>query len=130
MTDACLLDTSVVLLAMAAPEKLPSSVRAALGRGPNVLSVITYWEVILKCGKGKLDVGDPRAWWETAMSDLAATPLPLRPEHVAEIHRLAPIHQDPFDRALIAQAMVEELTLVTTDAAIVRYAGGGFRVLR
>jgi PIN domain nuclease of toxin-antitoxin system len=45
---------------------------------------VTFWEVTLKASRGKLDVGDPRIWWETALGDLAATSLPLRAEHVAE----------------------------------------------
>jgi PIN domain nuclease of toxin-antitoxin system len=96
-----------------------------------VLSVVSYWEVTLKAAKGKLiDVGDPRAWWQTAVSDLAATVLPLRSAHVAEIWSLPSVHQDPFDRALIAQAMVEGLTLITTDEAIAQYAGQRLRVVR
>jgi len=115
---------------MNAPERLSRGVRAAIQSGPNVLSVISYWEVILKSAKGKLEVGDPRVWWVIAVGDFAATVMPLRPIHVAEIHSLPPFHQDPFDRALIAQATVEDLTLVTTDGAIAEYAGERFRVLQ
>jgi len=125
-----LLDTNIVLLAMAAPGRLSTDAWAATDAGPNVISVISYWEVILKSAKGKLDVGDPRAWWQTALSDFAATVLPLRPAHVAGILGLPAIHQDPFDRALIAQATVEDLVLVTTDEKIALYASERFRVIR
>lgn len=125
-----LLDTNVVLLALAAPEKLSSGIKKAIERGPNQLSVISYWEVLLKSGKGKLLIGDPKAWWQTAQTDLAATALPLRPDHVARISQLSAFHQDPFDRVLIAQAIVEELTLVTTDAEIARYTSDGVKVQR
>jgi PIN domain nuclease of toxin-antitoxin system len=74
-----LLDTNVVLLAMDTPERVSRAGHAAIKSGPNVISVISYWEVVLKSAKGKLDVGDPRAWWEIALSDFAATVLPLRP---------------------------------------------------
>ena len=124
-----LLDTNVALLALEAPERLSRAGRAAVKSGPNVLSVISYWEVILKSAKGKLDVGNPAAWWETALSDFAATAMPLRPVHVAEIHGLPFIHRDPFDRALIAQATVEDLVLVTTDEEIMRYASERLRVI-
>jgi PIN domain nuclease of toxin-antitoxin system len=130
VSAAYLLDTHIALLAMAAPERLSSSIRSAVKRGPNVLSVITYWEVVLKSAKGKLDVGDPLAWWKTALEDLRATSLPLRPDHIAEVHALPPIHQDPFDRALIGQATVEGFTLVTADEAMGSYAGERFRILR
>jgi PIN domain nuclease of toxin-antitoxin system len=83
----------------------------------------------LKASKGKLDVGDPRAWWEEALSALTATSLPLRPEHIAELHNIPSLHSDPFDRALIAQAASESLSLVTTDGEIRRYASGRVRVL-
>jgi PIN domain nuclease of toxin-antitoxin system len=115
---------------MAAPERLSPAVRAAVKSGPNVLSVVSYWEVTLKAAKGKLiEVGDPLSWWQAALSDFAATALPLRSDHVAEIWNLPAIHQDPFDRALIAQAIVEGLKFVTTDAAIGRYAGERLRVV-
>jgi PIN domain nuclease of toxin-antitoxin system len=91
--------------------------------------VISYWEVLLKSMKGKLDVGDPRAWWPDALDKLTATPLSLRPEHISEVCNLEPIHHDPFDRMLIAQAIIEDLALVTTDGDIPKYASGRFRVL-
>jgi PIN domain nuclease of toxin-antitoxin system len=125
-----LLDTNILLLAMSAPERLSPAVRTAIEAGPNVLSVVSYWEVVLKASKGKLvEVGDPRAWWQTALSDFAATAMPLRSVHVAEIFNLQAIHQDPFDRALIAQATAEDLTLVTTDSVIGEYAGERFTPL-
>jgi PIN domain nuclease of toxin-antitoxin system len=84
---------------------------------------------MLKSMKGKLDVGDPRVWWQEALEQLAATPLLLRPQHVAAVQGLAPIHKDPFDRMLIAQATVEELVLVSSDAAVRRYGSKGLRVV-
>jgi PIN domain nuclease of toxin-antitoxin system len=94
-----------------------------------VLSVITYWEVMLKSMKGTLDVGDPRAWWFDALEQLAATPLILRPQHIAEVYGLPPTHKDPFDRMLIAQATAEGLALVTADGEIARHASKGLRVV-
>ena len=86
-----------------------------------MLSVISYWEVILKDAKGKLDVGNPLAWGEIALRDFAATVLPLRPVHVAEIHGLPFIHRDPFDRLLIAQAISEEMCILTSDRVFQKY---------
>ena len=124
-----LLDTSTALVALAAPARLPAKVRSALLAGPNVLSVVCYWEVLLKSMKGRLDVGDPRAWWRDALDQLAARPLALRPQHVAEVYTLPLHHKDPFDRILIAQAIAEELALVTTDEEIPRYASARLRVI-
>jgi PIN domain nuclease of toxin-antitoxin system len=125
-----LLDTNVVLIALAGPERLLPGVRSALLRGPNVLSAVTFWEVSFKASKGKLDVGDPRVWWATALADLAATSLPLRAEHIAELPNLPSIHSDPFDRALVAQAIHEDLALVTTDRELPGYASRSLRVIR
>ena len=62
-----LLDTGVALIAVNAPERLRATVRAGIEQGPAFLSVISYWEVMVKSQKGNLDVGDPRLWWrETA----------------------------------------------------------------
>ena len=124
-----LLDTNVALLSLAAPERIPARVHRALDRGLAFLSVVSYWEVVLKGTKGKLDVGDPRTWWVDALDRLAATPIQLRPDHISAVYTLAPVHQDPFDRALIAQAIVEGLTFATTDAEIPKYASARFRVL-
>lgn len=79
--------------------------------------------------KGTLDVGDPRLWWTEVLEVFAARALPVRPEHVAALQNLPPIHKDPFDRMLIAQATVADLVLVTTDREIPKYASDRFRVL-
>ncbi len=124
-----LLDTNAALIALTDPAKLPRRVRAALLAGRNVLSAIVYWEVMLKSMKGTLDVGDPRSWWLDALEELAATALVLKPEHVATVYTLPPIHRDPFDRVLISQAIVEGLVLLTTDTEIPRYISERFQVL-
>ena len=124
-----LLDTCTALLALANPEALSPAARKAILAGPNVLSVVSYWEVVLKSMKGTLGVGDPRTWWFDALEQLAATPLLLRPQHVAEVYGLPSVHKDPFDRALIAQAISEKLVLVSIDAEIARYATKTLRVV-
>ena len=124
-----LLDTHTAIWALNTPEALTASARKALLSGPNVLSVITYWEVMLKSMKGTLDVGDPRAWWFDALDQLVATPLPLRPQHIAGVYTLPPIHKDPFNRMLLAQAVAEGLALVTMDSEIARYASRDLRVV-
>jgi PIN domain nuclease of toxin-antitoxin system len=127
--SAHLLDTTVVLLALTEPGELTDRVREAILAGPNVLSAVVYWEVMLKSMKGNLRIGDPRVWWHDALEQLAATSLPIRAEHIAGVYDLSPIHHDPFDRVLIAQATVEAMVLVTADAAISGYASERLRVL-
>ncbi len=118
-----------MIWALDRPEALSSAARKAVSSGPNVVSVVSYWEVMVKSMKGTLDVGDPRIWWQEALEQLAATPLILRPQHVAAMYALPPIHKDPFDRILIAQATVEGLALVSADAEIRRYASKGLRIV-
>ncbi|MGA2046882.1 MAG: type II toxin-antitoxin system VapC family toxin [Terracidiphilus sp.] len=124
-----LLDTHTALWALDRPEALSDEARSAAGSGPNFLSVVSYWEVMLKSMKGKLEVGDPRVWWQEALQQLAATVVLLRPEHIAAVHGLPPIHKDPFDRVLIAQASVEGLTLVSVDGKIAQYGSPSLRVI-
>jgi len=116
-----LLDTNVALIALKDPDRLTAAAREAILTGPNVLSVATYWEVVIKAVKGKLHVGEPTAWWKQTLEDLVAAALPVRAPHVAEVYNLPPHHWDPFDRILIAQATVEGLVLVTTDEIIPAY---------
>lgn len=125
-----LLDTNAALFALTTPERLSAAARRAILKGPNVLSVVSYWEVLLKSMKSTLDVGDPRAWWQDALEELAAKALVLRPEHISGVYALPAHHKDPFDRVLIAQAAAEKLALVTSDAAIARYASAGLKVVR
>jgi PIN domain nuclease of toxin-antitoxin system len=124
-----LFDTNIVLLGLSEPVRIPQHVRDTVEGQVIYVSVISYWEVLLKSMKGALDVGDPRRWWADALDQLAARPLPLRPEHAAHLYDLPPIHKDPFDRMLIAQAMAENLELVSTDREIPKYAGQRLRVL-
>jgi len=124
-----LLDTHIALWALESPEALSASAQRAILAGPNLLSVVSYWEVVVKNMKGKLDVGDPRTWWLDALDQLVATPLVLRPSHIAAFCGLPPIHKDPFDRMLIAQATAEKLALVSSDAEIAQYASKALRIV-
>jgi PIN domain nuclease of toxin-antitoxin system len=128
-THGCLLDTHVAIFSIAQSSTLSAAAKAAVAAGPNFLSVVSYWEVMLKSMKGTLDVGDPRMWWSEALDQLVATPLVLRPQHIAGLYALPPIHKDPFDRMLIAQAAVDGLTLVSSDSEIARYASKSLRVV-
>ena len=84
---------------------------------------------MIKSCKGLLDVGDPRLWWDSAQRELGLQPLMFLPEHISALYDLPLHHHDPFDRALIAQATVEDLTFLTTDSRIEHYASDRLRVL-
>ena len=128
-TEGALLDTSVVLLALTRPAALSARVRKAILKGPNVLSVVVYWEVVLKVIKGTLIVGHPHAWWLDALDMLGATSLSVGPKHIEHVLGLPALHRDPFDRMLIAQASAEGLTLVTKDREILKYRTKRIRLI-
>jgi len=83
----------------------------------------------VKSMKGTLKMGDPRDWWQEALEQLDATPVVLRQQHVAAVYALPPIHKDPFDRMLIAQAIVEGLSLISMDRKIASYASSSLRIV-
>ena len=124
-----LLDTHIALWAIGRPNALSARALKVVLTGPNFLSVISYWEVMVKCMKGSLVLGDPRAWWTEALEKLVAIPIALQAEHIPALASLPPIHKDPFDRMLIAQASVEGLTLVSMNADIAKYASKSMRVI-
>jgi PIN domain nuclease of toxin-antitoxin system len=90
---------------------------------------MSYWEVTIKSMKGSLEVGNSSDWWSKSLSNFSAISLNLLPEHIAEIHRLPAHHQDPFDRALIAQAIAEGLTILTTDRQVTGYASNRLQII-
>jgi len=116
-----LLDTSTLIWALSDPERLSSPARAALGLGPLVLSVASYWEIVIKARKGLLKVADPVSWWARATTLLGGTVLSIRAGHISALRGLPELHKDPFDRILIAQATAEGLCLVTGDDQVRQY---------
>jgi PIN domain nuclease of toxin-antitoxin system len=86
------------------------------------LSVVSFWEIVIKARKGTLDVADPVSWWSRAAAALGGEILSIRAAHVSALAALPAIHKDPFDRMLIAQAAAEGLALVSSDELIGKYA--------
>jgi PIN domain nuclease of toxin-antitoxin system len=124
-----LLDTNIALLAVIEPERVGRQIKTAIGEGPSYLSIISFWEVMIKVCKGLLEVGDVRLWWDDTREKLGLQPLLFLPDHISALYDLPLHHHDPFDRALIAQATVEDLTFLTTDGRIEQYASDRLRVL-
>ena len=119
---AHLLDTSTLLWALGSPERLSPRVRRLVDVGENVVSVASYWEVVVKTQKGLLSIPDLTTWWRRATELMAIRALPIRASHVTALAALPPLHKDPFDRILIAQAVAEGLDFVTNDEHISAYA--------
>lgn len=117
-----LLDTSTLLWALGSPERLSPRARRLVDTGENTVSVASYWEVVIKTQKGLLTIADLATWWRRATELMAAHVLPIRASHVTALAALPMLHNDPFDRILIAHAIAEGLDFVTNDAPITEYA--------
>ena len=118
-----LLDTHTFLFAINEPERLSPAVRGALLNEelPRWVSVVSLWEIILKIQAGKLDLPLEPAYYHKHLREIGATLLPVDERHSFELIQLPLLHKDPFDRLLIAQARVEDMTLLTRDESIRRY---------
>jgi len=119
-----LLDTVVVYRVATAPTSLSKSARAALEDEANTLfvSLVSAWELAIKASLGKLALPVPiEAFFSTTTKDLLARTLGLELAAVAKVAELPHHHGDPFDRLLIAQAMVEDCAVLTTDARFADY---------
>ncbi|HXM45758.1 MAG TPA: type II toxin-antitoxin system VapC family toxin [Bryobacteraceae bacterium] len=124
MTQPILLDTNALLWILGSDPKLSKRVRAAVLSPLSDIrvSVVNAWEIVLKFQTGKLTFDVPI---ERVLSEIlsgATWPvLAVRPEHIAELLELPPIHRDPFDRMLVAQARAEGMSLATPDSQIRQY---------
>ncbi len=120
-----LLDTHLLLWAAGAPGKLPAVARKLIGDPGNELwfSVASLWEVAIKRSLGRADFrADPRLL-RRGLLDNGYVELAIAGEHASVVDALPPLHKDPFDRMLVAQAQVEGITLLTADPQVARYAG-------
>jgi PIN domain nuclease of toxin-antitoxin system len=115
-----LLDTHVLLWWLDDPGLLSADARKAITMGTNgvYVSAAAAWEIAIKKSLGRLEAPDDL---ERVMAEERFLPLPIRVPHALAVASLPPIHQDPFDRIQVAQAQLEDLTLVTRDATIPRY---------
>ncbi len=118
-----LLDTHLLLWAAGEPERLPAAALLAIEDAENelVFSAASLWEVAIKRGLGRADFTvDPRLL-RRGLVDNGYVELPVTGEHAVAVDGLPPIHRDPFDRILVAQSIVEGITLLTVDATVAGY---------
>ena len=119
-----LLDTCTFLWLVAEPQKLGERARVVLDDPVHeiVLSDVSILEVCLKWQTGKLRLPDPpRRWVEENSTAWSLKRVGLATEHAYRATELPDHHRDPFDRLLVAQAIVEGMTLVTPDPAVTGY---------
>lgn len=120
-----LLDTHLLLWAAGNPDRLSAEAHALIGAPENELffSAASLWEIAIKHGLGREDFRVNTRLLRRGLLDNGYNELPIGSEHAVAIDSLPPIHKDPFDRLLVAQAMVEGITLLTSDAVVAQYPG-------
>ena len=119
-----LLDTHVWLWWLTDPERLGSYTRKEVSNPSNAvyLSAASSWELTIKYSLGRLPLPEPPLEFvPKRLQRDQIIALPVSHLHALTVSRLPAIHQDPFDRILIAQAMVEDLTLCTVDSLMMNY---------
>lgn len=120
-----MLDTHLILWAAGSPEELPSEARRIIEDESNELffSTASIWEIAIKANLHKVDFQIDVRVLRRNLLDNGYIELPIESAHTVFIQSLPPIHKDPFDRILVAQATEEGITLVTSDAMVAQYPG-------
>jgi PIN domain nuclease of toxin-antitoxin system len=120
-----LLDTHFLIWAAETPEKLSAEAAQLIAAPENdpFFSIASLWEMSIKRGLGWADFLVDAKATRRGLLDNGYRELPITSEHAFTVHSLPPIHRDPFDRMLVAQAMVEGITLLTADPKVARYPG-------
>jgi PIN domain nuclease of toxin-antitoxin system len=118
-----LLDTVAFIFAVTSPELLSKRATTMLEEPETIaeLSAISLSEIAIKCSLGKLDLKPEQV--ATGLSDFRAQVLPYTGAHAYQLFDLPLHHRDPFDRQIIAQAMAEDIPIVTSDKIFRRYRG-------
>jgi PIN domain nuclease of toxin-antitoxin system len=114
-----LLDTHLLLWALASPSKLSGDTRKQIESADVFASAASIWEISIKSALGKLDA-DP-AEILSGIEPAGFGILPITGAHAAKVVQLPLLHKDPFDRILIAQALCEPLILFTNDEVLRPY---------
>jgi PIN domain nuclease of toxin-antitoxin system len=120
-----LLDTHILLWGAVEPDRL-SRVASSLIESPDnemVFSALSIWEIAIKTGLGRADFRIDAGILRRGLFDNGYAELAVTGAHAAALAGLPPIHKDPFDRMLVAQAIVEGFTLLTSDPTVAKYPG-------
>jgi len=118
-----LLDTHLLLRAAGRPERLSNYARELLDEPGNDLlfSAASLWEVMVKRLLGRDDFRVDARLLRRGLLDNGYGELPITSEHAIAMESLPAIHNDPFDRMLLVQSLVEGVILVTSDALLAEY---------
>lgn len=115
-----LLDTHVFIWWMEKSKKLSKDIYEDINNPDNIIfiSVVAIWEIIIKSRAKKIKI---KFNLESSVEKVGFKAIPIQLSHVLEVEKLPLHHKDPFDRILISQANVENLTLITSDQKIWKY---------
>ena len=120
-----LLDTQLLLWAAGEPQRLSAAARKQIDNPKNELlfSAASLWEIAIKNSLGRDDFRVEPRLLRRGLLDNGYAELPVTSQHAVNIDGLPPLHKDPFDRLLVAQATCEGITLLTGDTQLARYSG-------
>lgn len=120
-----LLDTHVFLWYITADPRLSIACRAAIQDPANevFLSVVSIWECVIKFGLGKLPLPGPPEDYLPMQRELhRISSLPIQEDAMKHLAKLPRLHRDPFDRLLLAQSLMHDLTVISMDDALKAYS--------
>ena len=120
-----LVDTQLLLWNVYGSRKLPAPVARLFRNGTDhfFYSAASLWEIAIKAARGREDFTADTAAIRETLEDNGFQELAVSAQHAVALSRLPPIHGDPFDRMLIAQAITETMALITTDERLAAYPG-------
>ena len=120
-----LLDTHLVIWAMGSPQRLPSGLAEMLEDPAHVplFSVASLWELVIKQTLNRPSFNVQPGLLRRALLEGGWQELPVQANHVLAVADLPPLHRDPFDRLLLAQAKADGLLLITADQQLSNYPG-------
>jgi PIN domain nuclease of toxin-antitoxin system len=125
-----LIDTHVLLWSLGKTTSLSAKAREILENAHVLVSVVSWWELSIKFGLGKLELvhGTPEDLWK-ATQEMDYASLPLSLTEVCSFHRLANLHKDPFDRMLVWQAIKNDIPLLSKDNHLSPYTSYGLQLI-
>ncbi len=116
-----LLDTHILLWFFYDDARLSKETKAIISDNDVSISIASFWEIAIKKGLGKLEINKTVSDLEQACIEQGIEIIPIRTTYLEAIQTLPNIHNDPFDRLIIATASVDGLTLITDDSTIKKY---------
>jgi PIN domain nuclease of toxin-antitoxin system len=118
-----LVDTHLLLWATARSRRLPREARRLLEDPANEVffSAASLWEIVVKMALRRSDFKVDVGLLRPALAEMGFAELPVTGAHAESLARLPPVHNDPFDRMLVAQSLAEPLVLLTNDGVLAAY---------